>query len=134
MDTNVTTGTKATRPAAENDDGHLFMGAALIFVGLVFLADQITWWDFRISGHFWPFILLILGAARLVAPGYKNGCRRSRRSGVWLVTIGLWGLISEFELFGFDYSTSWPLLIVAAGLNMVWRSLEPHPVPQTREN
>lgn len=130
----MTTTDKVTRPAADNSDRHMFIGAALIFVGLLFFADQVSWWDFRISGHFWPFILLILGAARLVAPGYKHGCRRSRRFGVWLVSIGVWGVMSEFELFGFDYSTSWPLLIVAAGLNMVWRSFEPRSLPQTREN
>lgn len=134
METDVTVGDKPMRPAAENGDSHLFVGAALILVGLALLADQITWWDFRISAHFWPFILLILGAARLIAPGYKNGCRRSRRSGVWLLSIGVWGTISEFQLFGLDYSTSWPLLIVAAGLNMVWRSFEPRSLPQTREN
>ena len=106
----------------DRSDGHLLVGAALIVVGLAFLADQLTWWDFRISEHFWPVILLFLGSVRVLFPGYKNGCQRSRRGGVWLLSIGLWGAISEFELFGLDYSTSWPLLIVAVGLNMVMKS------------
>jgi hypothetical protein len=41
-----------------------------------------------------------------------------------LTAVGVWGLISEARLFGFDYSTSWPLLIIAAGMIMVWRAFE----------
>lgn len=34
-------------------------------------------------------------------------------------------MVSEFQLFGLDYSISWPLLVIGAGINMVWRSFEP---------
>ncbi len=46
------------------------------------------------------------------------------RGGIWMIFIGIWGLLTEFQVFGLDYHTSWPLLIIGAGLKMVWRSLE----------
>jgi hypothetical protein len=116
------------------DRGHVAIGAAIVLVGLAFLADQADWWHFDVSWRLWPVILLVMGAARMVWPQSGKRHRRSRRGGVWLVMIGAWGLISEFHLFGLHYGTSWPLLIVAAGINMVWRALEeagPRPV---REN
>jgi hypothetical protein len=40
------------------------------------------------------------------------------------VGVGLWGLISETRVFGFGYSTSWPLLVILAGVAIVWRAME----------
>ena len=57
----------------------------------------------------WPLILIAMGVARLADTGASRDCK-SPRSGAWLLYIGLWGLISEFHLFGLDYRTSWPLL------------------------
>ena len=115
------TNTPAAAPVERQDgNGHVLVGAALILIGLAFLADQADWLEFSISARLWPLALILFGVARLLAPG-----KRPRRTAVWLFAIGIWGLISEFEWFGLGYATSWPLLIVAAGLNIVLKSLEP---------
>ena len=68
---------------------------------------------------------MVMGAARLATTqADPDGRVRSRRSGVWLIMVGFWGLISEFHLFGFTFATSWPLLVIGAGVLIVWRSLE----------
>ena len=68
---------------------------------------------------------MFFGTVRMLAPGYRDGRRHSRRSGLWLLAIGVWGTVSEFQLFGLGYSISWPLLVIAAGINTVWRAFEP---------
>lgn len=118
----MTTVDESERGPEEPSNNHVLLGAALMLIGFAFLADQIRWFDVEIS--YWPLIPLFIGAAKMLAPGYRAGRRRSRRGGFWLVAVGVWGLICEFELFGLDYSTAWPLLIVAAGLNIVLRSLD----------
>jgi len=47
--------------------------------------------------------------------------RRSRGSGLWLIGIGIWMLVSQNHLWGFRFETSWPLLLVFMGLTMVVR-------------
>ena len=55
---------------------------------------------------------------------------RSRRFGSWLLFIGCWGLLSSVHAFGMSYETSWPVLVVGAGLILVWRSFEGPDMPR----
>jgi hypothetical protein len=109
--------------------GKVVAGVIVMIVGLSLLVDRLDW-DVRLSGHFWPLILIVIGIARLADRSAACGARRSVRSGLWLVYVGLWGLINEFHLFGLNYGTSWPLLVIGAGVGMVWRALD-EPRPRT---
>lgn len=109
----------------------LVVGAALMLAGVVLMALLHGWggeWLIRLlralGRGWWPVVPLTFGLLRIAFPGSDRGRRRPRSGGAWLVLVGVWGLISEFRLFGLSYSTSWPLLIVAAGLVIVWRALE----------
>ena len=137
MDTKTRLDTEAAPQANANrddGDGPVLFGAALILVGLAFLADQADLIHVTLSERMWPFILLFFGLVRLFVPGYRHGRRRPRRGAVWLLSIGIYGLVSEYRLFGLDYATSWPLLIVAAGLNMVLKSFEAPCARRVRES
>ena len=109
------------------NSGRVFGGLVILLLGLALLLDRTAIWEVRMSGHYWPLILIALGAMRLVDPPRCDGRPRSRRSGAWLLYVGCWGLINEFHLFGFDYRTSWPLLVVGAGIGMVWRAFDNNP-------
>lgn len=109
----------------------LLVGAALMLVGVVLMTSLHGWggaWWLRLlralGRGWWPLVPLTLGLLRIAFPGSDRGRPRSRSGGAWLLLIGVWGLISEFRLFALGFSTSWPLLIVAAGLVIVWRALE----------
>jgi hypothetical protein len=107
--------------------GRIVGGLAVVLVGLSMLAEQAGFQGLHLSGRFWPLILIAIGAVRLAEVSGRDGRPRSRRVGVWLIFVGVWGLINEFHAFGLDYGTSWPILIIGAGVGMVWRALE-HPV------
>jgi hypothetical protein len=83
-------------------------------LGLMLLLKNIdSWWDFEFSVHIWPFVLIMLGFARLADPGVdEKGVRKSPRTGWWMVFIGFWGLVSEYRWFGLHYGNSWPLLVI----------------------
>jgi hypothetical protein len=106
------------------NNGRILAGIAVILAGLAMLADRTGFGGLHLSGRYWPLILIALGVLRLSDRPGTEGARRSVGSGLWLVYIGLWGLVSEFHLFGFDYRNSWPLLVVGAGVRIVWRALE----------
>jgi hypothetical protein len=109
----------------------VFTGILIILVGATLLMDRMDIGKIAISHHDWPLLLLALGGARMLWPGTRRGRPRSRRSAAWLLYVGCWGLVNELHLFGLDYDTSWPLMMVGAGLATVWRALDPAP-PQPR--
>jgi hypothetical protein len=44
-------------------------------------------------------------------------------SGFWLVLVGLWLFAVLEQLFGLTFRNSWPIFIIAAGVQMVVRPL-----------
>ncbi len=102
----------------------VLIGLAIMLLGLGFLFDRLDLWHIDLSRHFWPFFPLLFGVARLFDAPRTRRRGRTVRGGFWMIYIGIWGFLTEFHVFGLDYDTSWPLLIIGAGLNMVWRSFE----------
>jgi hypothetical protein len=122
----------------EAHKGRVFAGLIIIAAGVMLLADRIGISGIHLSGRYWPLLLVAFGCVRLFdPPTRRNGARRSRWTGVWFIYLGFWGLVSEFHVFGLDYNSSWPLLIVGAGLGIVWRAFEDsgnRQCQQTRES
>jgi Domain of unknown function (DUF5668) len=105
--------------------GRVVAGLIIIAAGVALLADRIGISGIHLSGRYWPLLLMAFGFMRLIDPLMRpNGRRRSRWTGVWFIYLGLWGFVSEFHVLGLAYTTSWPLLIVGAGIGMIWRALE----------
>jgi hypothetical protein len=99
------------------DSDSLWWGLILIGFGVMLLLGRLGITDFGSLIHsFWPMFVIFLGVSRL----FK---RRALWSGLWLITIGLWLQISTLGLFGLDFRSSWPLLLVALGAGMVVRTL-----------
>jgi hypothetical protein len=107
------------------DGGPILIGLIIIFVGLAMLADRSGISAIHLSGKYWPAVLIAFGCARLLTPRVRpDGQRPSRWTGVWFIYLGLWFFVNEFHVFGFRYGSSWPLLIVGAGIGMIWRAIE----------
>jgi len=105
--------------------GRVVAGLIIIAAGVAMLVDRIGISGIHLSGRYWPLLLMVFGFVRLIDPLTRpDGRRRSRWTGVWFIYLGVWGLVSEFHVLGLDYNTSWPLLIVGAGIGMIWRALE----------
>jgi len=116
--------TPETLPSRRPDTGQIVVGLIILAMGGMLLLDRVAPGTHAMRS-WWPFVLIVMGAARMVeGPGVSSRGRGKRRSGVWLVVVGLWGLVNEWRLFGLGYATSWPLLVMASGAMMVWRALE----------
>lgn len=102
--------------AQRRSGGRLVLGVFLLVIGALLLAGNLGFEvPSRVWGY-WPFLLLGLGAVKLLWPGTPD----ERRGGYWLTVVGLWGAVNVFGLFGLDWSNSWPLFLVAVGLLMVF--------------
>lgn len=100
------------------------VGTILIIFGIVMLLHQldvIYLYDFGIRSiwHLWPFILVIIGIGKLVdAPSlYHIG------KGMWWIFLGLWLYVSIYHVYGLSFSETWPAMLIAWGVSMMWESL-----------
>ena len=106
---------QSTRGNNHRSRGNFALGIVLLVGGGVLLASNLgfviplQWWQF------WPWLLISLGAARLLWPGSLH----ERLGGYWLVVVGVWGLINHYQLFGLRLHTSWPIFIIAVGLRII---------------
>ena len=98
-------------PSGEPWSG-LIGGLVLIAVGFVFLMSKLDVVDDRVLWRNLPwFVMLVLGGTRLLAPG-----RQRVRSGLTMMLIGTWGLVSTHGWGGLAWGSSWPLLLIGFGL------------------
>jgi hypothetical protein len=104
------------------DPRRIAWGGVVIVFGLLLLAERVDFLHFHFRGQFWPFILIAPGAAKLAeTPDPASG--RPRRSGGWLLFAGIWALITEMQIGGLSHRTSWPIVVIGAGVAIVWHAL-----------
>jgi LiaF transmembrane domain len=114
--------TGSPAPGGQNTT-QIVVGLIILGMGAVLLLDRYS--DVRHIRSWWPLVPILMGVVRLTNT-HPQPRRRAgiRRSGVWFIMIGVWAFVSDSHLFGFTYGTSWPLLIIGAGVLMVWGALE----------
>ena len=100
--------------------GRVLFGLVVMLIGALLLGDRFEWWGIQAHLPLWPWILILLGIAKL------SGVRHHpiSRVGWWLIAIGLWGVVTEFQVLGFGFRRSWPLVIVIAGLFLIWQAID----------
>ena len=93
-------------------------GLALIGMGTLFFLDRINMVDIEDLWHYWPLLLIVVGLNKMI--GYPTA--KHFVSGLWTVFMGCW-LFAVFEgLYGLTFGNSWPIVIIAWGVQMI---LEP---------
>ena len=112
-------------PAPGNQNtAQIVVGLIILGMGAVLLADRYA--DARPIRSWWAMIPILMGVARLMTSHPQPHKRAGiRRSGVWLIIIGVWAFVSDSHLFGLTFGTSWPLLVMGSGALLVWKALDP---------
>jgi len=95
----------------KNNTGRLFLGIAVILLGLVFLLEQIGLSDIlggrSLIGFFWPILIIATGIVFLVKGGTTPG--------LVLTTLGVLFFVSH--IFGWSiWSNWWPLILIVIGV------------------
>jgi len=99
--------------------GRLVIGVYLLGLGVLLLMDN---FGYDIPGElwsYWPFLLVGLGGVKLLWPASGE----ERASGFWVLTTGVYALVSVWNLFDLDWGSAWPIFLVAGGLSIVFRGL-----------
>lgn len=123
------------RPTRPFRPGAIVGGVVLLALGAGLLIDRSG--VLQLHHMTAPLVLIVLGAVMALEHGgfvysapvrdddgtvrYQTRQRRGGGSGIWLIWIGVWMLISQNHLWGFTFQTSWPLFLVLMGVKMVLR-------------
>jgi hypothetical protein len=105
----------------------LVAGAALLLAGVAAFLANVDLVELGAVWRYWPLVLIAVGVNKFIQPADK----KTTDEGIWICTIGAWLLISNLRLFGLGYSKSWPLLILAIGISIVWSALTPQAPART---
>ena len=139
-DTNMPTVNTTDDDSSSIHPGAIVGGSILLLLGAAMLLDATGAFRMTAGRNFTPLFLIVLGASMIFnRGGFMTGHRtrergadgtrivrrrvRSGRSGLWLIGIGGWMLISQNHLFGLSYATSWPLFIILSGLMLILRGI-----------
>ena len=122
------------RPAA------VIAGFVLLALGAALFLGTTEAVHLHFGGLVGPFVLIGIGATMTLGRsafvcdypgprggrGYRTGHRRrgGPTSGIWLIGVGVWMLVSQNSLFGLNFHNSWPLLIIFGGIIMVIRGFK----------
>jgi hypothetical protein len=123
------------RPARPFRPGAVVGGVVLLAFGVGLLVDRTG--VLQLHHLTAPLVLIVLGAIISLEHGgviysvptkdddgrvrFQTRQRRGLGSGLWLIWIGVWMLISQNHIWGFTFQTSWPLFLVLMGVMMVLR-------------
>ena len=97
----------------------IVLGVIVIGLGLLFLLDNLGFINVRYTFRFWPTILIIFGLLKIS----QSHTRSSYILGGVMVLLGLSWTLKAMGLFYINWNMLWPLLIIAAGVAVVSKSL-----------
>ena len=119
--------------------GAIVGGAFLLVLGGTMFLERSGLADISVGRIIGPACLIIIGTMSLLENSgwlsaqqqpQADGTVRPRvrkpgalTGGFWLIGVGCWMLVSQMNLFGLNYGTSWPLLVILSGIIMLVRGV-----------
>ena len=96
--------------------GGVVIGVTLMLFGATLMLDRAGIIDGVHYTAFWGLLVMTIGIIKL-----SHVPADGRRHGGWWLFFGAWMLLNETRAWRFE--ESWPLLIVAVGVSMVWKEI-----------
>jgi predicted membrane protein len=110
----------------KTDRGPVIGGIVFIVVGTFLLLEKLGYLPHGFVLHFWPSIFIIIGLIKVV---YAGG----RPTGAVLIGLGIILQLNEMGITHLEFWQLWPVLIILAGVAMLWQALYRDP-PSLSEN
>jgi predicted membrane protein len=97
------------------------LGLLVVGMGVLFLLDNLDILNFRHAIGFWPLVFIVAGCAAL----FGNGPRSGNYLGGVLIAVGVLMILGRLGFFYVSWGTLWPLVMIALGGLVLYRSLGP---------
>lgn len=108
------------REISPHDKGPVIGAVVFITVGSVLLLEKLGYLPWGFAIHFWPMIFVVIGVVKLV---YAGG----RPTGLVLIALGVILQLNEMGITHLNFWDLWPVLIIIAGVAMLWQALYKEP-------
>src|ERR1017187_10414138 len=93
----------------------------VIGIGVLFLLNNLNIFFLHDIWRFWPVILIAFGVVKMVDSPLSSG----RITGGVLVVVYALFLANNLGFLHLSWETSWPLVLIGAGVLMLWSRLAP---------
>jgi hypothetical protein len=123
-------GVRTGRRRERRERNQVVWGLFLIGLGVVFLLSRLDVIDLHRWTTWWPSLMILFGAARIIAPGQP----RHIASGISFILIGIWFYACIEHWYGLRFRNGWPILVVVAGLEMVTSAMLERLWPNWKED
>lgn len=97
--------------------GRLIVGVGLVALGALWTLDNLGIADADAILQWWPILIVAYGVLRITG---ADGCKRPTM-GIVMTVIGSWMLLHTAGLVDVGVFSLWPIALIAAGANIVWR-------------
>ncbi|MFZ6658385.1 LiaF transmembrane domain-containing protein [Undibacterium sp. TJN19] len=95
--------------------GNVFFGLALIVAGSVFLMDHLGLLNAIDYWFLLPALIALSGLVDIISPRKPKHIAK----GCFNMVIAFWLYVSIEHLWGWNFYTSWPLLLIAFGIQHI---------------
>jgi len=100
------------------------MGTLFIFIGTVLLLQKLDiiyleeLLGIRSIWSAWPIVFVLIGIGKIV----NSPTLKQVGEGIWWIFLGSWLYVSINHVYGLSFSETWPAMIIAVGINVLWES------------
>lgn len=101
--------------SARRDGTRMVLGAFVVVIGLLALADNLFNISTRQVLQFWPVVFMLIGAMKLSQTRHTTGYV----VGAGFMALGLLMTLNNLELISFRLRDWWPLLVIGVGVAMI---------------
>jgi hypothetical protein len=97
------------------------LGLLVMGIGVLFLLDNLDIFDLRHAIGFWPLVFIIGGVVTLAGGGPRSGTYM----GMVLLGFGFLMILGRLGFFTVRWNTMWPLVLIALGGLILYRTVGP---------
>lgn len=102
---------------SSNPQQRLIIGAFILIIGVLALADNLNFFSAHDIIRFWPTVFIVVGALKLSNTRTRSGTM----IGGGLVLLGIAMTLNYLGMISFRIRDWWPLFIIMAGLAMIFK-------------
>ncbi|SHN33660.1 Cell wall-active antibiotics response 4TMS YvqF [Duganella sacchari] len=106
------------KPRDRTPATQMAIGLFVIGIGLLFLLDNLGWVDLNFRMHLVPMVLIGAGILKVMQTRTQSGMV----IGGVLIAAGCVVLLKQTGILDVDWRTLWPVLMIAAGVAVVYKS------------